>query len=137
MSLIKWEPFDGFDRFADERLLPMLPKSGWDLAADVYEENSTVVVKMNLPGVAPENLDVSIEDDSLIISGRREEETETQKRDYYTKEIRRGSFYRTVPLPKPVEAASASGKFTDGILVVRMPKVKDTKSKAVPVNIEV
>ena len=136
MSLIKWEPFSEFDRLFDERFFPSLPKLGWDLAVDVYEEKGNVIAEMSLPGIKSEDVDISIEDDTLTVSGRREEETETKDKNYYSKEIRRGSFSRTTTLPKAVEADSAKAKFEDGMLVVTMPAVEGANDKAVKVEIE-
>lgn len=135
MSLIKWEPFSEFDRLFDERAFSSLPKLGWDLAVDIYEEKGDVIAKMSLPGVKAEEVDIAIEGDTLTISGRREEEQETKDKDYYSKEIRRGSFSRTAALPTSVEADKATAKFEDGMLVVTMPAVKGAKDRAVNVKI--
>src|SRR3990167_7113367 len=98
MQIVKWEPFKEIDRFFDDRFLsfPSMPKLGWDLAVDVYEEKGNVIAKMSLPGIKPEEIDISLGDDMITISGRREEEKEVDKKDYYSKEIRRGSFSRSV-----------------------------------------
>lgn len=139
MQLIKWEPFKEIDRFFDDRFLQpfsAFPKLGLDLAVDVYEEKGNVIAKMSLPGIKSEDLDISLEDDMLTISGRREEEKETEKKDYYSKEIRRGSFSRTVSLPRSVDAGKAEAKYENGELVVTMPAVAGAKEKAVKVKIK-
>ena len=139
MQLIKWEPFKEMDRFFDDRFsqpFGAFPKLGLDLAVDVYEEKGNVVAKMSLPGIKSDELDVSIEDDMLTISGRREEEREVDKKDYYSKEIRRGSFSRTVSLPKSVDAGRAEAKYENGELVVTMPVVAGAKEKAVKVKVK-
>ena len=139
MQLIKWEPFKEMDRFFDDRFLQpfgAFPKLGLYLAVDVYEEKGNVVAKMSLPGIKSDELDVSIEDDMLTISGRREEEREVDKKDYYSKEIRRGSFSRTVSLPKSVDAGRAEAKYENGELVVTMPVVAGAKEKAVKVKVK-
>ena len=76
MSLIQWEPFNEVERLFDGQMLPLSTRPGWDLAVDVFEEKGNVIAKMSLPGVKQEEVDVSIEDDVLTISGRREEEKE-------------------------------------------------------------
>lgn len=138
MQIIKWEPFKEIDRFFDDRFFQpftAFPKLGFDLAADVYEEKGNVIAKMSLPGIKPEELDISLEEDVLTVSGRREEEKETEKKDYYSKEIRRGSFSRTVSLPKSVYAAKTEAKYEDGLLTVTMPAVAGAKEKAVKIEI--
>src|SRR3989344_6057475 len=117
MQIIKWQPFKEIDRFFDDRFLqpfPSFPKLGFDLTVDVFEEKGNVIAKMSLPGIKPEEVEISLEDDTLTISGRREEEKEVDKKDYYSKEIRRGSFSRTVSLPKSVNAGKAEAKCING-----------------------
>lgn len=139
MQFIKWEPLKEIDRFFDDRFLQpfsALPKLGFDLAVDVYEEKNNVIAKMSLPGIKPEEINISIEDDTLSISGKREEEKEVDKKDYYSKEIRRGSFTRSVNLPKLVNAEKAEARYEHGELIVTMPAVASIKEKAVKVKIK-
>lgn len=136
MAIIKWDPFGEMERFFDDRpYISMFPKLGWDLAVDVYEEGKDVIAKMSLPGVKSDELEISIDKDVLTISGARQEESETDKKDYYSKEIRRGSFSRSVTLPKIVDADEAKADYNDGILVVTMPIVKGQEKKAVKVQL--
>ena len=135
MSLIKWEPFSEFDRYFDDRMLSSFVKPGSDLSVDVYEEKGTVVAKMNLPGVKENELDITIENDVLTISGRREGEKETEEKDYYSKEIRRGSFSRSVSLPRPVVAEKATAEYKEGVLSIMVPVVEGTEGRAVKVQI--
>ncbi len=136
MALIKWEPFSDMERFFEDRpYISMFPKLGWDLAVDVYEEGKSVIAKMSLPGVKSEELEISIDKDTLTVSGERNEETETDKKDYYSKEIRRGSFSRTISLPKIVDADEARAEYADGFLTVAMPIVKGQEKKAVKVEV--
>jgi HSP20 family protein len=136
MAIVKWEPLNGLDRFFDERpYISMFPKLGWDLAIDLYEEDNNVIAKMNLPGVKPEELDIMVEEDSLSVSGSREEEKETDKKDYYSKEIRRGSFSRSVALPKAVDSSKTVAEYTDGTLKVTMPIVGGKEGRSVSVKV--
>lgn len=136
MQIIKWEPLKDIDRFFEDRLSPAFPKLGWDLAVDLYEEKGNVIAKMSLPGVKEEELDIEIEDDMLTISGRREEEKETEKKDYYSKEIRRGSFSRSVSLPKLVDAKKAQAEYKKGVLTVTMPAIAGSRNKSIKVEIK-
>lgn len=136
MQLVKWEPFKNLEGFFEERpYISMFPKLGWDLAVDVYEEGKNVIAKVSLPGVKPEELDISIDKDILTVSGERKEEREVDKKDYYSKEIRRGSFSRSVSLPKIVDADAAKADYTDGVLTVTMPIIKGQERKVVKVNV--
>ena len=138
MQIIKWEPFKEVDRFFDDRFFPpfsALTKLGLDMAVDTYEEKGNIIAKINLPGIKSNELDIAIEDDMLTISGRREEEKETDKKNYYTKEIRRGSFLRSVRLPKAVNANKAEATYDNGELKITMPVLAGSKEKAVKVKI--
>lgn len=139
MQIIKWDPFKEIDRFFDDRFLQpfsSFSKLGLDLAVDVYEEKNNVVAKMSLPGIKSDELDISLADDMLTVSGKREEEKEVDKKDYHSKEIRRGAFSRTVSLPKSVDATKAEAKYEDGELVVTMPIMPGAKDKVVKVQIK-
>jgi len=136
MSLIKWEPFDEIEQFFGNRTMPSLLKLSSDLSVDVFEEKGKVVAKMSLPDINVEDLSISIEDDILTVIGRREEEKETEEKDYYSKEIKRGSFARTIHLPKVVDAKKAEAKYKDGILSVTIPVVAGAKDKSIKIEIK-
>ena len=99
-----------------------LPKFGWDLAIDVYEKDGNVIAEMNVPGIDSEKVEIAIEDNYLKVSGTREEKKETEEKDYYSKEIKRGSFTRTVALPASVKKEKAEAEYKDGILKIAIPK---------------
>ncbi len=121
--ILRWKPFRDLDRFFDEDSPVMaLPKFGFDLAADVYEKNGNVIAEMHLPGIDPEKVDISVEENYLKISGSREEKKETEEKDYYSKEIRRGSFERTIPLSHAVKKDKADASYKDGVLKITIPK---------------
>lgn len=136
MNIVQWKPFGEFDRVFDDRFSMGFPKMGLDLAIDLYEEKGNVVAKMNLPGVRADELEVSVEDDTLTVTGTREEEKETDKKDYYSKEIRRGSFTRSISLPSQVDAEKTAAEYKDGVLMVSMPVIKGGGKKAVKVNVK-
>lgn len=135
-NLIQWKPFSELDDFFSDSLRPVFPALQADLAVDVYEEKGTVVVKMSLPGIEESELDISIEDDLLRVLGAREEEKEVNEKDYYSKEIRRGSFSRTVRLPKAVEAKKAEAEYKDGVLQITIPVVLGAKDSMVKVPVK-
>ncbi|KPJ84894.1 hypothetical protein AMJ57_05135 [Parcubacteria bacterium SG8_24] len=137
MPLIRWEPFKEFDRFFDDELFrPLSSRLGWDLAVDVYEDKDSVVAEMNLPGIDPDALDISFEEGYLRVSGSRQEEKETKKKDYHSKEIRRGSFERLARIPRAVDADKAKATYKDGVLKVVMPRKAETRSRQVKVRVE-
>jgi HSP20 family protein len=135
-NIVQWKPFSELDRFIDDSLFPAFPKLGLDLAIDLYEEKGNVIAKMSLPGVDATELDIAIDGDVLTITGNREEELETNEKDYYSKEIRRGSFSRSVSLPSSVDASKAEASYKDGVLAVTMPTIPGQKEKVVKVKVK-
>ncbi|MFW6210208.1 MAG: Hsp20/alpha crystallin family protein [Patescibacteria group bacterium] len=140
MSLIKWEPFDEFDRiFRDFGLMAPSQRGGgqgFDLAVDVYEDGQNLVAEMNVPGLKGDDIDVEVEDNHLRIAGRREEVQEKKEKSHYAKEIRRGSFERVLPLPDRVDATKVTAEYGDGVLKVTMPKVADEGGNKVKVKVK-
>jgi len=136
MSLVNWEPFNGFDRFFDDRSLSVFSRLNWDLAVDVYKENGNIVAKMIVPEVDIKDIEVTFDDNILTIVGKREENTEIDEKNYYSKEIRRGSFARSVRLPKSVDAKNAEAVYENGVLSVSAPVVVGTEDKVVKIEIK-
>jgi len=125
MALIKWEPFRDIERFFEEDFPSWTKaKMGWDLAADVYEENGKIMVRMNLPGIDPDKLDISVENSYVRICGSREEEKEEKGKNYFSREIRRGDFERTVRLPGLVKLEGVEAEYSNGVLMISLPKAE-------------
>lgn len=138
MSLIKWEPFDEFDRvFRDLQPFSALRSQplGWDLAADVYEDGETLVAEMNLPGLSADDIDVEVEAGHLRVAGKREEVDEKRGKSHYAKEIRRGSFERVIPLPDVVREDGVEATYRDGVLTVVMQKRAQDANKRIKVKV--
>lgn len=109
---------------------------GWDLAADVYEEGDKVKSRMQLPGVDPDKVELSFEDvQYLCIAGTREEKHETKEKNYYSREIRRGSFERVVRLPALMDQELAEADLEDGILKIVLAKTTDKGTEKIKVKI--
>jgi HSP20 family protein len=139
MSLIKWEPFDEFDRvFRDfGALAPVRGNQvGFDLAVDVYEDGQNLVAEMNLPGLKGEDIDVEVEHNHLRISGKREEVQEKKEKNHYAKEIRRGSFERVIALPDRVAGDSVEAEYANGVLKVIMPKLSEKEESKIKVRVK-
>ncbi len=139
MALIKWtpflEPFEDMDKMFSE-FMPTLRgiEAGFMPAIDVYEDKNNVIVETQLAGVDPEKVDISVENDVLSIKGESEKKSEVEEKNYYRKEIRRGSFYRSVPLPAHVVGEKASASAEDGVLKVVIPKALEAKPKTIKIK---
>ncbi len=103
---------------------------------DIYQDKDNVIVETPLIGVDPEKVDISIENDVLTISGKTEEKKEVKREDYYRKEVREGSFSRSVILPMRVRAEQAEAHSGKGLLKIVLPKEEETKPKKINVKIK-
>jgi HSP20 family protein len=135
--LIKWtpflEPFEEMDKmFTDFPATRGM--SGFVPAVDVYQDKNNVVIEAQLAGIEPEKVDISIENDVLIIKGESEKKSEVEDKNYYRKEIRSGSFYRSIPLPTHVIGDRASAEAKDGVLKIVVPKSPETKPKTIKIK---
>jgi len=143
MSLIRWEPFrarrreDPFeDFFRDFFRRPILEEPEViEPAAEVAESDGEVTVKMEVPGVEKEQLQLTVADDRLTVRGEMRKESEEKRKNYYRQEIRYGAFQRSVPLPMEVDAAKASAKLKNGMLEITLPKTKQPKAQEIKVTV--
>ena len=145
-SLIRWQPFEGtvslhnaIDRlFEDSFVQPrwgwMAPMTAANLAIDMFETKDEVVVKAALPGVKPEQVEVTITGNTLTISGESKEESEVKEKDYIRKERHYGSFTRSVTLPSGLKADRADATFEDGVLTLKVPKSEEVKPKSIKIK---
>jgi len=93
------------------------------LAIDMYQTPSEIVVKTMIAGVKQEDLDVSITRDMVVIKGRRDESNDTAGNDYFHKELYWGSFSRTIILPQEIDVDESEAINKNGLLIVKMPKI--------------
>lgn len=97
---------------------------GWDLDADVSEDDGNVIVEIHVAGINPDKIDVEVHDNLLRVSGTREEEKEKKGRHYFKREIRLGDFERVLMLPCDVNAEDAKATFEHGVLKIVLQKAK-------------
>lgn len=136
MAIVKWEPFGEFDRFFDDFAPSAFTKMSGDMAVDLYEDADAIIAEMSLPGADPEKVDVTVEGQYLRIVGTREEEKENKTKQFYSKEIRRGSFERAIRLPEPVDDSRVTAEYENGVLKVNMPKLGDARKDKVKVVVK-
>jgi len=142
MSLIKWSPsmndgfsFDDMDKMFGE-MLPAVraQQAGFTPALDMYEDQENIIVETQLAGIDPEKVNISIENDVLCIRGESEKKSEIEEKNYYRKEIRRGSFYRSVPLPTKVDGDRATAMTEEGVLKIVIPKADEIQPKTIKIQ---
>jgi HSP20 family protein len=144
MSLIRWEPFRALrrhedpldDLFRDFFRRPILENAPMvEPAVDVAESDGEVIVKVEVPGVEKDQLQLTVADDRLTVRGDVRKESEEKRKNYYRQEIRYGAFQRTIPLPTEVDAARADAELKNGMLKVTLPKSKQPKAQEIKVAV--
>jgi len=105
-------------------------------SVDIFEEGDDIVVKAEMPGIAKEDLEVSVTDNTITISGEKKKEEKIEKKNYFRMERTYGSFTRSIPVPSEIEKDKIKARFKDGVLEIRAPKTEEAKQQAKKVNIE-
>lgn len=145
MSLMRWDPFaemrslrEVMDRLFDESFVQ---PAAWlertmpgDLDLDLIETGDALVVKASVPGVKPEDVDITVQNNVLTIQGETREEREAAEGRYHRRERRYGSFRRSVALPVDVNADAADARFEDGVLTITLPKTEQARAKRIPIG---
>jgi HSP20 family protein len=137
--------FDEFDNFFDDflsrrwpRLLDFNFPAGLERGlpkVDIIDHGNEVEVQAALPGIKKEDLDVTINNQTITIrTSTKEEKKEEEKGKYFRREITRGEFQRTLSLPDNVDDANAKASFKDGILTVTIPKTEKSKRKTIEIK---
>jgi HSP20 family protein len=109
--------------------------SGWTPVLDLYEDKDNLFVKMDLPGMNREDIEVSLHEGCLSISGERKSEQKHEEAETYRAERFFGRFQRTVTLPVTVAADKVKAEYKDGILTITLPKTEEAKPKQINVNV--
>ena len=146
MSLIRWDPFDDlaslresmdklFEEFFTRRPDRIRAPVVWQPAIEAYETDGDVVVRAELPGIDPKQVEISVTEDTLTVKGEARTEQEEKKRNYYRRELRYGSFVRSIALPSGVQGDKASASYKNGILEIKVPKSERAKPKTVKVEV--
>jgi HSP20 family protein len=130
----------GLDRLFDDffrgwEVTPWVEKE-WYPSLDVSETEGEVIVKAEIPGMDPRDLDITLSDDALSIRGEKKEETEEKKKNYHRKETRYGSFSRTVQLPALVDTEKTKADYDKGVLTITAPKKEGKKTKKIEVEVK-
>jgi HSP20 family protein len=146
MEVVRWRPRSyvpsasneidrAFDRMVRNWVSPVsFSEFDWNPSIDVSESERDFVVKAEVPGVNPEDIEVSIDNNNLIISGEKRQEQEEKDRNYYRLERSYGSFRRSFALPADVDVDRIKASSKDGVISVVIPKSGDKKSKKVKID---
>jgi len=150
MAMMRWDPFGeflGLSREMDRVLTGMPtarhagPTSARSLVAprmDIFKRGDDLVIRAEMPGMAADDIDISVEEGMLTISAERSSEREVKEEDYLVREVSRGSIRRSMPLPEGVDPAALKADYNDGVLEIVAPQaaLPETRSYKVPVGTE-
>ncbi len=142
--LTRWDPFQEMlnlrrtvDRLFDnaspdhEWAQPAL----WGLAVDMVENKDDFIVKASIPGINPEDLDISYADDTLTIKGEVKSDNEVKENQYHLRERRYGSFARSITLPIKIIGDAIEASYQNGIVTLRLPKAEEVKPKRIAIKV--
>lgn len=140
----RWDPFremmvlrNSTDRVVN-RELALAPSSwksfNWSVALDVVESEDEYLVKASLPGINPEDLDITFDDNKLTLKGEVKEEKELDEARYHLRERRYGSFTRSIKMPSGIESDKIEANFTKGVLELHLPKIEEVKPKKIAIT---
>jgi HSP20 family protein len=120
--------FDSLTGFTGTRTAGVFP------AINVSETGETLLVRAELPGIKPDDLDVTVENDTLTLAGKREIQVEEKDASYHRREREWGSFRRSFSLPVRIDANDIQARYVNGILTVELPKAAEAKPRQISVQ---
>lgn len=147
-ELVRWDPFremislrDAMNRLFEESFVSPFGTQLWrregvePLAMDVYETDNDLIVETSLPGVKPEEVDISVVGNTLTIKAEtKKDEEKEEKGKYYCRERRYGLFQRSISLPVEVDPNKAEAVFENGVLKLTLPKTEAQKPRKIAIK---
>jgi HSP20 family protein len=144
MAIRRWDPFRDLMSIQNEmnRLfgrtyggdLGESTRGAWTPSLDVYETQEKFVIIMELPGVSPDNVDISVEDSTLMVRGERKFYSEQNEESFHRIERRFGEFNRSLTLPSTADAENIRASFDAGVLTIEVPKREEAKPKKITIK---
>ena len=147
MHLVHWEPFremtgmrQAMDRMVEGNIVRPVrfwpENGGGGFKIDMYQTEDSVVVKASLPGIKPEEMDISVTGDGVTIRGEHKEEQEIKEEAYLRKEQSYGSFCRAITVLVDVKSDKAEAVFENGIMTLTLPKAEEVKTRSIKVKVK-
>ena len=141
-KIVRWNPVremmalqSAMNRLMDESFDELSPAMRrWDLAVDLVETDESFVVKASLPGIYPNDLDITVEDDMLNIKGETKVDQDFEENSYHIRERRFGNFSRSLRLPTAIDADKIEAVYEHGVLTLTVPKAEAVKPKKIAVR---
>lgn len=141
--LTRWDPFQemlNLRRTVDRLFDNVNPDrewqpATWGLALDVVENKDDFIVKASVPGINPDDLDISYADDTLTIKGEIKSDNEVKENQYHLRERRFGSFARSITLPTKIKGDAIEASYQNGVINLRLPKAEEVKPKRIAIKV--
>jgi HSP20 family protein len=152
MAIVRWEPFrdlaglqERMNRLFEDSLRPRGTGTGqdddwalggsWAPPVDIYEQEGNIVLKAEIPGIDPKDVELRVENNVLTVKGHRKLEEEIKRDDYHRIERAYGVFTRSFTLPTTVDAEKIKADYKDGLLKVVLPKREEAKPKQISITV--
>jgi HSP20 family protein len=148
MPITRWEPFrdlvstqDRFNQLFNETFArafgdqqEVSPRA-WVPPVDIYETGESFVLKAELPGINPEEVEIRVEDNTLYLKGERKFEKEVKEENLHQVERLYGTFSRSFALPGTIDSEKVNAEYKNGILTLTLPKREEAKPKTIRINV--
>ena len=148
-NIVRWEPMremlslrEAMDKLFEESFVGPQWRTLWPaegasaLAMDLFETEDALVVSAPVPGIKPEEVEITITGNTLTVKGETKAEEREEKGNYLRQEVRYGAFQRSMELPADVQADKAEAVFENGMLKLTMPKSEQVKPKSIKINVK-
>lgn len=145
MAIVRFNPWFEIDRIQrqlDHILDEATPNLNWDganhsgaPAVELHEGDNSIQLKMELPGIKPEDLNIEVTEDAVSIAGERKSETKSEQKGVVRSEFRYGTFRRVIPLPSRVKNTDVTANYQDGILHLTLPKTDAERNRVVKISL--
>lgn len=143
MVMQRWDPIRDLRQMEDtmNRFWRMNPSyregtEDWHILLDVIQKKDDVVVKASIPGVKPDGIRVTVEDNVLTLKAERKPEAEGSDVTYLIQERPTGSFYRALRLPNTVDTGKIESEYENGVLTITLPKAEEKKKKQIEIKVK-
>lgn len=130
MAIIRFDPFRDLAVWQD-----LMNRGTWTPSVDIYEAEGALVLKADLPEMRREDIDVTVENNTLTIRGERKNDHEIKQENFHRVERAYGTFVRQFSLPPTVDSAKIAAEYKDGVLSVKLPVREEAKPRTVKVEV--
>ncbi|WP_044170164.1 Hsp20/alpha crystallin family protein [Kamptonema formosum] len=143
MALIRWQPFREIEtlRRQFDELFEELSggrreyEMTWAPAVELQDTDDHLLLRAQIPGMEPKDLDIRVTRDAVYIAGEHRYENKVEEKGYFRSEFRYGKFERAIPLPVPVQNDRVGADYKNGILTLTLPKVQEAQRRVVRINL--